>query len=74
MLQQTNAFVVPLHVQVTIGDQEEKKDEGEGGEKLSYPPVPAGTPPKAWEELQCFRMDLSKSQSHVSFYTGTCIS
>ena len=70
MLQQTNAFVVPLHVQVAIGDQEEKKDGGEGGEKLPYPPVPAGTPPKAWEELQCFRMDLSKSQSHVSFYTG----
>ena len=48
--------------EVTIGDQEEKKDGGDGGEKLPDPPVPAGTPPKAWEELQCFRMDLSDGE------------
>lgn len=66
MLQQTNVFVAPSDVQITIDDQEGKKNGGEGGEKLPDPPLPAGTPPKAWEEHQCFRMDLSESRSNVS--------
>ena len=70
MLQQTNVFVAPSNVQITIDDQEGKKNGGEGGEKLPDPPLPAGTPPKAWEEHQCFRMDLSESRSNVSFYTS----